>query len=243
MLACSLVSMVVKAVGFDFFGTIAYATADSETCIRSMYAHLRGCGYAFSYEDFVLNYRAAVSDFRRTRNDDLREVNNCVWVASALERLGLEVERSSPHVVCAVERYFSSWRITLAPDARAVLEELKGRFTVCLVSNFTDSRFIRRCLVELGIGDCFAHVVVSDSIGWRKPHPNIFKVFLDLSKVKAEEAVYVGDEVATDVKGARGVGIWTVLLAKEDALVTAEGQPDHVVHSLMEFKELIMRIA
>ena len=235
--------MVVRAVGFDFFGTIAHVTADSETCIRSMYLHLRECGYAFSFEDFVLNYRAAVSDFRRVRNEDLREVNNCVWVASALERMGLKVEPSHPHVVCAVERYFRPWRISLAPYAHAVLEELKDRFTVCLVSNFTDSKFIRRCLVELGIGDCFAHVVVSDSVGWRKPHPNIFKVFLDLSNVKAEEAMYVGDEVATDVEGARSVGIRTVLLAKEGVVKMEEEQPDHVVHSLMELKELIMRIA
>ena len=163
---------------------IAHATADSETCLRSMYAHLRDCGYAFSYEDFVSNYRAAVSEFRRTRNDHLREVNNCVWIASTLERMGSKVEPSHPHVVCAVERYFSPWQIALAPDAQDVLEELKSKFAVSLVSNFTDSTFIRRCLKGLGLEDHFAHIVISDSVGWRKPHPNIFKAFLDSFKRK-----------------------------------------------------------
>ena len=235
--------MAIKAVGFDFFGTIAHATADSETCVRSMYAHLRNCGYAFSYEDFVLNYRAAVSEFRRTRNDHLHEVNNCVWVASTLERMGSKIEPSHPHVICAVEKYFSPWQITLAPDAQDVLKELKSRFTISLVSNFTDSTFIRRCLKRLGIEDHFAHIVISDSVDWRKPHPNIFKAFLDLSNAKAEEAVYIGDEVATDVRGARSMGIRTVLLAKEGTVNMTEDQPDDVVHSLTEFKELIERIS
>ena len=235
--------MVVKAVGLDFFGTIAQANADSETCIRSMYDHLRDCGYAFSYEEFVSNYRAAVSEFRRTRNEQFREVNNCVWIASTLERMGQKVEPSHPSVVHTVERYFSPWQITLAPDALDVLKGLKSMFTVSLVSNFTDSAFICRCLKRLGIEEYFAHVVVSDSVGWRKPHPNIFKVFLDLSHVRPAEAVYIGDELATDIKGARSMGIRTVLLAKEGVTHVSEDQPDHVVHSLTEFKELLGRIS
>ena len=235
--------MVVKAVGLDFFGTIVQANADSETCIRSMYDHLRGCGHAFSYEEFVLNYRAAVSEFRKTRNEQLREVNNCVWVASTLERMGQKVEPSHPSVVRTVESYFGPWQITLMPDALDVLKELKSMFTVSLVSNFTDSAFIRRCLKRLGIEECFAHVVVSDSVGWRKPHPNIFKVFLDLSHAMPDEAVYIGDELATDIKGARSMGIKTVLLGKEDAKYVQEDRPDYVVHSLTEFKELLVKIS
>jgi len=235
--------MAIKAVGLDFFGTIAQAIADSETCVRSMYGHLQDCGYAFSYDDFVLNYRAAVSEFRKTRNEQFREVNNCVWIASTLKRMGSKVEPSHPDVVQTVERYFSPWKITLAPDAQDVLKELKNRFTVSLVSNFTDSNFIHHCLKRLEIAKYFAHIVVSDSVGWRKPHPNIFKAFLDLSNAKPDEAIYIGDELATDIKGAKSMGIRTVLLAKEEMTVVAEDWPDHVVHSLTEFKELLGRIS
>ncbi len=235
--------MVVKAVGLDFFGTLVQVSADSESCIRSMYDSLRDCGYAFSYEDFVLNYRAATSEFRKTRNEQLREVNNCIWVASTLEKMGQRVKPSHQDIVRTVERYFSPWQIALAPDALNVLKWLNSRFTVSLITNFTDTAFICRCLKRLGIEEFFAHVVVSDSVGWRKPHPNIFKVFLDLSHARPEEAIYVGDEMATDIAGAKGVGIRTVLLTKDGIEHVSKDLPDHSVNSLTEFKELLGRIS
>jgi hypothetical protein len=65
-------------------------------------------------------------EFRRIRNDELREVNNCAWIAATLEKMGSKVGPSHPHVVSAVEKYFSPWEIALAPDAQEVLKELKA---------------------------------------------------------------------------------------------------------------------
>lgn len=235
--------MAIKAVGFDLFGTLVEAEADWRTGVLSMCRHLRGCGYAFSDDAFVSNYQAVVAEYRRIRYEELREVNNGVWVADTLRRMGLEAQPSSPHIISAVERYFDAWKITVAPDAPGVLERLRGRFTLALVSNFTDGSFLRRLLGRLGIGAYFDHIIDSDSVGWRKPHPAIFQRFLELSGARAEEAVFIGDDLDSDIKGAQGVGIRAVLLDRSrparDHQGEGEVQPDHSVSSLEEFELLL----
>lgn len=233
----------IKAIGFDFFGTLVEAKANSMECVLSMCKYLQKIGYEFSDEDFIRNYHSVVESFRKLRNDDLREVNNCVWVAYTLKKMGYEVELSSPYIISAVDRYFDSWQITLASDATEVLKLLKGKFTVSLISNFTDSTFLHRSLKRLEIEEFFDHVIDSDSIGWRKPHPEIFKRFLKLSAVRAEEAIFIGDELESDIKGAKILGINTVLLARpgiRNFQEETEACPDHIVNSLTEFVELLL---
>jgi len=236
--------MTIKAVGFDFFGTLVEAEADWEDCVLSMCRHLRGCGYEFADSAFISNYRAAAVEYRKTRREDLREVNNCVWVADTLRRMSFEAEPSSPHIISAVERYFSPWQLSVAPDAHGVLRRLQGKFKIALVSNFTDSAFLHRCLDKLGIEGFFDSVIDSDSVGWRKPHPEIFKRFLELSGARAEEAVFIGDDLESDIGGAKNAGIRAVLLTRPGRAHSrqegSEVRPDRVVSSLSEFGEMLL---
>ena len=236
--------MVIKAVGFDFFGTLVDAKADWKACVLSMYYHLKQCGYEISDDDFMANYRATVVECRKMRYEALREVNNCIWVADTLKRMGIEAEAYSPNIVSAVEKYFSLWQLTIVSEAPIVLERLSGMFKIALVSNFTHSAFLHRSLRKLGIEKFFDHIIDSDTVGWRKPHPKIFKHFLKLSKAKAEEAVFIGDELETDIKGAKGMGIKSVLLARPGHVLNQQREtdvfPDYIVSSLTEFEELLV---
>lgn len=236
--------MTIKAVGFDFFGTLVDAEADWEDCVRSMCGQLRDCGYELSDDDFISCYLEVAAEHRKKRRKALIEVSNYVWVADALRRMNFEAEPSSPYVVSAVERYFSTWRLTVALDAHDVLGRLHGRFKIALVSNFTDSAYLRRCLEGLGIEGFFDSVIVSETVGWRKPHPEIFETFLELTGTMADEAVFIGDDPISDIKGAKNLGIKTVLLAKLGHVGSDEGEtevmPDHVVSSLTEFGEMLL---
>ena len=174
---------------------------------------------------------------------DLQEVNNRVWVADALRRMGYDADPSSPHVASVVEAYFNQWRIKLFPDALPFLKAIKGRFKIALVSNFTDSGFLIKTLSRLRIDGFFDFVIDSDTTGWRKPHPNIFKRFLELTGVKAEDSIFVGDEVESDIKGAKAVGIRTVLLTRPNSKRSPEdelgNQPDFTVNSLSGLERLL----
>lgn len=235
--------MVIKAVGFDFFGTLVDAKADSKACVLSICDHLQQCGYEISDDDFMENYQSVVVKHRKTRYETLREVNNCIWVADTLRRMGIEAEPSNSNIVSAVEKYFDLWQLTLFSDTVMVLERLSETLTISLVSNFTNSAFLHQSLKKLGINKFFDHIIDSEAVGWRKPHPKIFKHFLKSSKARAEETIFLGDELETDIMGAKDMGIRAVLIARSSQVWNQQRKtaiiPDEIVRSMTEFEELL----
>lgn len=55
-------------------------------------------------------------------------------------------------------------------------------------------------------------VLVSEAVGFHKPHPGIFEVALSKAGAAPEETLMVGDNLWADIKGANAVGIPSVLL-------------------------------
>ena len=55
-------------------------------------------------------------------------------------------------------------------------------------------------------------VLTSQEAGVTKPDPLIFVAALKTLNVKAEDAIYVGDQYEADVLGARGAGISPILI-------------------------------
>ena len=73
--------------------------------------------------------------------------------------------------------------------------------------------------------------------GYLKPHPSIFRAALAQARVGAADAVMVGDSLTHDVRGAEGVGMRGILLARGGA---AEVEPGiAVIRSLTELPALL----
>lgn len=67
-------------------------------------------------------------------------------------------------------------------------------------------------LAHLGLLDRIGPVVCAAEVGVAKPHPDAFRAACDAVGVAAEEVLYVGDEHAVDVVGAREAGLQAVLV-------------------------------
>lgn len=65
---------------------------------------------------------------------------------------------------------------------------------------------------KLGLTPYLSLIVTSKEAGSDKPKPGIFILALKKAGVSAAEAIHVGDQYATDVVGAKGVGINPVFL-------------------------------
>jgi putative hydrolase of the HAD superfamily len=234
----------IKAVGFDFFGTLVEAKAEANHCISSICQKLHQHEINLSHDEFTRTYRAVASDQREVRRSTQKEVSNSILLAETLKRLGYDVEASSPPIVEAVEAYFKPWKLAVYEDAGRAVERLRSAYRFGLISNFTDTLFLRSSLHRLGLEDYFEFVLVSEEVGWRKPHPLIFNRFLDLMGVEASETLFVGDDLRCDIFGAKNVGMKTAWIVRglnreADEEVNAI-QPDYIVHSLEELEELFM---
>ncbi len=71
--------------------------------------------------------------------------------------------------------------------------------------------------------------------GRTKPHASIFRAVLDLLDVAPADAVMVGDMIADDIEGARGIGMRAVLLDRDGAHPEFEPR----VESLSELPPLL----
>jgi FMN phosphatase YigB (HAD superfamily) len=68
-----------------------------------------------------------------------------------------------------------------------------------------------------------------------KPGPEVFLRALELAGARPQEALHVGDSVATDIEGARAAGIRALLVARD-----GEVPPDvEAVRSLEEVASVL----
>ena len=101
------------------------------------------------------------------------------------------------------------------PDADEVLTDLaRAGLALGVVSN-ADGR-VEDQLRRLGLRHHFAVVVDSQRAGVEKPDPRIFGYALSALGVEPARALYVGDIVEVDVRGAEAAGMAAVLYDRFD---------------------------
>ena len=105
----------------------------------------------------------------------------------------------------AYEHFAEAGVWKLYPEVLGVLEQLRERFQLAVISNF-DGR-LRFILQNLGISKYFAHVFISSELGADKPDPEIFRRALKLMHLDANEVLHVGDDPERDWKAAKEAGL------------------------------------
>jgi putative hydrolase of the HAD superfamily len=84
---------------------------------------------------------------------------------------------------------------------------LSGRVRLGIVSNFDHAPTVREVLRRDRLEAFFDVVIVSDEVGWRKPHQVMFETALQRLEVSPGEALFVGDNYELDVVGATQAGL------------------------------------
>jgi putative hydrolase of the HAD superfamily len=93
----------------------------------------------------------------------------------------------------------------LYPDVIEVLEALRPRFDLAVVSNF-DGR-VRMILEHLAVSKYFSHIFLSSELGVDKPDPLIYRRALNLIRLSPNETLHVGDDPVRDWQGAEAAGL------------------------------------
>jgi putative hydrolase of the HAD superfamily len=124
----------------------------------------------------------------------------------------------------------------LMPHARETLDYLVRHYRLTIVTNgFED---IQHQKVKAGqLTDYFDHVVTSQKAGHKKPSREIFECALNLGGIRNHEAIMIGDNLITDIGGARNASISTVFFNSEKA--THSGSADHEINSLHELHSIL----
>jgi 2-haloacid dehalogenase/putative hydrolase of the HAD superfamily len=107
---------------------------------------------------------------------------------------------------------------------------------ICLVSNI-DRADLQRALVYNGL--IFDRVVTSEDCRAYKPRHEMFACALEQLEARADQALYVGDSLGSDVRGAREAGIPVMWINRRGRPVpSGAAQPNHVARDLTAMLEL-----
>lgn len=205
----------IKAIGFDLFNTLITVEPHAlDEALSRLTEHLGRCGLDVGFEAFRAVHREEALRFIREAKKDGRETHNRFWISAALHRMEYDVPPDDPVISGAVDAYFSAF-LELArpiPGTKEMLGTLKGRYRIGLLSNFTHAPAAEYILDRLDLFPFFDTVVISGAIGYRKPHPVVFRRLSEGLKTPPDQIGYVGDDPECDVVGARQAGlqpIWT----------------------------------
>jgi putative hydrolase of the HAD superfamily len=129
-------------------------------------------------------------------------------------------------------------------DSLPTLEALSARgYRMGLVSNTpwgTPHYLWERQVEKFALAPLLEVCLFSSGVGYRKPHPAIFREALRRLGVRAEHALFVGDTPAEDIAGARAVGMRTVLITRGAAPEGAEAcGADAIIPSLRALPALL----
>ncbi len=194
---------MIRAVLFDFDGTLAHFTGD--------------------YALFVANFRSELNlepcDMNtfamRLAQEERRE--GPVTLRRSLETVLQGLEQRLPDdlgalTAKAIADYCA--QVELLPGAKEVLERCRAYdLPLALVTNaHADSQ--RAVVRAVGLEPYFKYILISgdENVAVRKPNPRIFELALAALGTPREETLMVGDNLDADIRGALACGLRAVYL-------------------------------
>ena len=204
----------IRAVLFDFYGTLARAVSWGDTHEQVFARH----GLAFDAETWGWNFVGQTND-----GDDHAEhsTSRDAYVAWELDRLrrraGACGVGDDDLEALVADLHVSSKTYTLKAydEVADVLAELRRRGLILAICSNWDWD-IDRAVAGAGLEGMVDVVVTSARAGARKPHPRIFRHTLQRCYVAPPEALFVGDTMYADVEGPLAYGMSALHVWRED---------------------------
>lgn len=182
--------------------------------------------FAQFHRIFIESYREA----ERQRSSTLLETSSQARFEILFSMLNIP---ANPHTgdlipkIVALHMETMTQAMEFPPENLPVLQALKARAPLGLISNFDHTPTAIHILQSYGIHDLFDVLMISEAVGWRKPSPVIFRRAAESLGVDISRAVFVGDSPTLDVAGAKGAGMKAVWInRKGESLPAGIPKPD-----------------
>lgn len=230
--------MKYKCIFFDLDHTLWDYEANSRETLIDLYHHfgLKTKGVD-SMEDFYYKFK---------------EVNEQLWLLYDSGKIDSQVIRKDRFRIIleafhAYEEQLSDnlsheylhacpEKQNLIPEALDTLHYLSGRYNLAVITNGFEE-IQNRKLTAGNLHHFFGHIITSQRAGHRKPAREIFEYALKVNNIRPHEAIMVGDNLITDIGGARNASIDTAFFNPER--VTHDERVNYEIRTLGELCQLL----
>ncbi len=214
-----------KAILLDYFGTVVedidwfiekIASQVASACPRDvMPTDVNALWYREFFDLLSWSFGDAFTDITELNRRSLARV---------IEHFGADLDAAQ-----LLDGQSKAWAMSPAfAETTTVLD--RCQLPICVASNI-DNAELKASLGYHGFD--FDGVVTSESARSYKPRPEVFQAALSVLGVHAREALFVGDALGSDVRGAKALGI-PVLWINRKGRTSPSGcaTPDHVASDL-----------
>lgn len=187
--------------------------------------------------------RAASADLLALRGAAHVEYPSRERFRRALERLAVPpADIPEAAALCSRVHLATLAACTVLPPAHGpLLARLAVGHRLAVVSNFDDAVTVDRLLVRFGLRPLITSVVVSESIGVRKPNPVLVLLALSELGIPAARALMVGDTLAEDVGAAAAAGVDAAWIdARGEGPPASAPPPRFIVRHLLDVEEIVI---
>ena len=234
---------LIDAILFDCWGTLIKAPnlmrrgATSEIFPRILAIQ----GHLVDYEDFREAYLVVSKRQNDIANVNWEEFDHEERLGDTLKAIGFQHEDFNGVVSRLWEKYLREWPRDSVPyeETMPLLDHLKDRFKLGLVTNFVDGPTARKVLEKYGFDEIFDVIVISGEEGYRKPKRTLFDKALSGLKSQPEYSVMIGDTLIADVIGPKEIGMKAILVDEEESKKESHHFADAVVSNIGEVKTVI----
>jgi putative hydrolase of the HAD superfamily len=236
--------MPVEAILFDLFDTLLLLESSEvyyTPCLKKLYKFLTRNGIRVPFEDFRRVYFEIRDRFYSESRQTLEEPHFNVRVSQTLQQFGYNLDICDPIVTGATMAFADEFMhyVHLDNEATEVLQNLKRRYKLGVVSNFAIPECGLKLLNKFGLRGFFDIVVISGEVNRRKPSAEIFEKALKALNVNAAQTIFVGDMLDLDIKGPKNVGMKTVLIQRKPVEAVSDANPDWIIKRLDELLPLL----
>jgi 2-haloalkanoic acid dehalogenase type II len=138
------------------------------------------------------------------------------WNLVELKHLGIVDKANAMKLAEDIDsEWFEYAQLHLYPDVKSTLQRLKQMGLILGIITGGYEEDVEKILPKVGLQDVFDICVGVDTIGKRKPNPEVFQYTLKKLGITPDEAVFVGDDLRRDYLGAKQAGLTSVLIRRE----------------------------
>jgi len=206
---------VIRAVVFDFYGTLAHSPDGGEALAIALAEH----GYELP-PDIGHRWWNDIDGIEHVEHSASRDAYNA-WHDTRMRATLGECAVATEHmasVMARVDEVSATRAITAYDEVASVLDELRARgIRTAVCSNWNWD--LHEALADAALEDRADMIISSAWVGCRKPHPRIYSHTLDALGAPANEVLFVGDTWNCDVEGPRAAGMQTLYLRRAGAPV------------------------
>ena len=210
---------MINTIFFDLYGTLAGFSPDkyeiqSKACGKFGYKVTKnGITKGYAIADNLMSEQNQIYPIRNMNSEERKNF------FSEYQKLILSGDKIiiSEETASKIWNYIKKIPYDLAcyNDVYSSLKILKSKgLKLGLISNMnTDGN---KLSLKLGLSNYLDFIITSKDANAEKPHSKIFIKALEKANVPAKNCIHVGDQIISDINGARNAGITPILIDRDN---------------------------